>query len=106
MNMMKSRKCFFGLLAASLPVTVMFCLLALPARAQGPASSPTPSSTQSAAPASAGNGAPAAPSIPVDEIIRRFAQHESEFKQARDNYTYSQSVQVEDVAPRQGEYRM
>ena len=109
--MMKSRKSFFRLLAASLAVTPMFCFLALPARGQGPASSSTPSSTPgastpSAAPATAGNGAPAAPAIPVDEIIRRFAQHESEFKQARDNYTYSQSVQVEDVAPRQGEYRM
>src|SRR5437868_634538 len=34
--------------------------------------------------------------IPVEEIIRRFAQHESEFKVARENYTYTQEVSVED----------
>ena len=40
-----------------------------------------------------------APSIPVEEIIRRFAQHESEFKIARENYTYSQTVVVQDGEP-------
>lgn len=45
-------------------------------------------------------------SISNDEIIRQFAQHESDFKIARDNYTYSQSVLVEDVAPNPGEYRV
>lgn len=34
------------------------------------------------------------PPIPVDEIIRRFAAKEAEFKLARDNYTYKQSVHV------------
>jgi hypothetical protein len=33
--------------------------------------------------------------MPVDEIVRRFAARESEFKLARDNYTYSQTVLVE-----------
>jgi hypothetical protein len=33
--------------------------------------------------------------MPVDEIIRRFAQNESQFKIERDNYTYSQTVLVE-----------
>jgi hypothetical protein len=42
----------------------------------------------------------------VDEIIRRFSQHESDFKLARDNYTYTQEVLVEDVAPNHGEYRL
>jgi hypothetical protein len=52
-------------------------------------------------------GAAAAPtSAPVDDIIRQFAQHESDFKLARDNYTYSQEVLVEDVMPNPGEYRM
>jgi len=32
--------------------------------------------------------------VPVDEIIRRFAAQETEFKQARDNYTYKQTVYV------------
>src|SRR5580704_13125384 len=45
-------------------------------------------------------------STPTDEIIRQFAQHESDFKLARANYTYSQEVLVEDVAPNPGEYRL
>ena len=34
--------------------------------------------------------------MPVDEIIRRFAQHESDFKDARGNYTYTQEVLVQE----------
>lgn len=45
-------------------------------------------------------------SISTDDIIRQFAQHESDFKLARDNYTYSQEVLVEDVAPNPGDYRL
>jgi len=49
------------------------------------------------------------PSIPVDEIIKRFAERESEFKLERDNYTYTQSFSIqtidEDNRP-DGEYRM
>jgi hypothetical protein len=54
------------------------------------------------------SGAVAAPptSTPIDTIIREFAQHESDFKIARDNYTYSQDVLVEDVAPNPGEYHL
>jgi len=37
--------------------------------------------------------------MPVDEIVRRFAARESEFKIARDNYTYSQTVLVEASTP-------
>ncbi len=44
--------------------------------------------------------------MPAPDIIRQFAQHESDFKIARDNYTYTQEVLVEDVAPNQGEYRL
>jgi hypothetical protein len=47
-----------------------------------------------------------ASAVPMDEIVRRFAQHESEFKTARDNYTYTQEVLVEDLAPNRGEYRL
>lgn len=43
--------------------------------------------------------------MPVSEIIRRFSQHESDFKTARGNYTYTQEVLVEDLAPNRGEYR-
>ena len=70
------------------------------------------SPAQPASPANASNNAADAPAsaaslpVPVDEIIRRFAQHESDFKLARDNYTYTQEVLVEDVAPNHGEYRL
>jgi len=36
-----------------------------------------------------------APPVPVEEIIRQFAARESEFRRARENYTYRQSVSVE-----------
>lgn len=56
----------------------------------------------------AGTAATSAPATaaPVEEIISKFAQHESDFKLARDNYTYSQEVLVEDVAPNPGEYKL
>jgi hypothetical protein len=34
------------------------------------------------------------PAIPVEEIIQKFAAKETEFKRARDNYTYRQTVRV------------
>ena len=49
------------------------------------------------------------PSIPVDDIIKRFSERESEFKRERDNYTYTQAFSIqtidEDNRP-DGEYRM
>jgi hypothetical protein len=71
-------------------------------------SSPAQSTPAASAPAKAADGQASADSlpIPVGEIIRRFAQHESDFKLARDNYTYTQEVLVEDVAPNHGEYRI
>jgi hypothetical protein len=38
------------------------------------------------------------------DIIQKVAQHESDFKLARDNYTYSQEVKIEEVTPNPGEY--
>lgn len=35
------------------------------------------------------------PPIPVEEIIREFAAKEAEFRRARENYTYRQSVSIE-----------
>ena len=35
------------------------------------------------------------PSIPVDEIIQKFAAREEEFKQERDNFTYTQDFTIE-----------
>ena len=42
---------------------------------------------------------PAQPAIPVDEIIRKFAAKEKEFKLARDNYTFRQTIRVMDMGP-------
>lgn len=49
------------------------------------------------------------PSIPVEQVIQKFSQHESEFKKERDNYTYSQTFVIQTVDPDgspDGEYRM
>src|ERR1051326_8187797 len=40
---------------------------------------------------------PDQPPIPVDEIIRRFAEKEKEFKLARAAYTYRQDVKVQEL---------
>ncbi|HEX4997920.1 MAG TPA: hypothetical protein VFY29_06830 [Terriglobia bacterium] len=47
------------------------------------------------------------PSIPVDEIIRKFAEKEKNFQVARESYTYRQDVRVQELDSRgnvQGEY--
>jgi len=49
------------------------------------------------------------PSIPVDEIIQKFAERETEFKTERDNFTYVQDFTVQTLDNRgqpDGEYRM
>jgi len=53
-------------------------------------------------------GQAAKPPLPVEEIIRRFAAKEAEFKEARDNYTYTQTVRVQEFNERDtpgGEFR-
>src|SRR5579864_9316565 len=37
------------------------------------------------------------PPIPIDEIIRRFAEKEKQFKVARASYTYRQDVKVQEL---------
>ena len=37
------------------------------------------------------------PSIPVDQIIQKFAQREEDFKRERDNFTYSQKVVIQEL---------
>jgi hypothetical protein len=49
------------------------------------------------------------PSVPVDQIIQTFAQHEAEFKTERDNFTYTQEFviqTIDDDSQPDGEYRM
>src|SRR5579862_2058773 len=90
-------------LAVLLSAVLGICATAGTGMARGQAKAPSTTPAAGSAPSGSGQEAPA---IPVDEIIKRFAQHESEFKDARNNYTYSQSVLVEDVAPHQGEFRL
>lgn len=62
---------------------------------------------QPAAPASQAGQAP--PAVPVEEIIRRFAAKEKDFKVARDNYTYRQTVRVQELdddGRTRGEFRL
>ena len=49
------------------------------------------------------------PSVPVDQIIQRFAEHEEEFKEERDNFTYVQSFVIQTIdgsGQPDGEYRL
>jgi len=116
--------CFrrFGLLA--LPIF----LAAFPAasQTQGPLPPPPPTGEAGApAPAitnTAGRTAAASseghseseissqpPARPVEEIIGKFSQHESEFRKERDNYTYSQTFVIQTIdydGNPDGEYRM
>jgi hypothetical protein len=49
------------------------------------------------------------PSVPIDQIIQRFAEREAEFKRERDNYTYTQTFVVQTIdasGQPDGEYRM
>ena len=104
-------------------------ILSLPAMAQdfpGPMASPAKAkSAQASAPSSAPSQDPGpaqrlhspgdnpitneAPSQPVDEIIKRFAEREAEFRLERDNYTYTQSFSIQTIDDDNrpdGEYRM
>src|SRR6266567_315027 len=109
-------------------ITVWTCLAALclfvplSAQQQGPMKSPagTPAPPSDSNPLAGPpaqtapqKGAPAAastepPSIPIEQIIQRFAAREAEFKTERDNYTYTQTfvIQTLDGGRVDGEYRM
>ena len=48
--------------------------------------------------------APDAPPVPADEIIRRFTANEDVMKQAYENYSFSQTVRVQELADPGGEF--
>ena len=89
------------LVSAFVPIT---------AAAQGAMEVPPPSSKAPAqADAAPKNPALGPPTIPIDEIIQKFAAREAEFKIERDNFTYTQTftIQTLDNSGRpDGEYRM
>jgi hypothetical protein len=67
-----------------------------------------PASAQEAPKSAAPAGALGAPTIPIEEIIKRFAARETEFRTERENYTYTQtfSIQTLDSNGRpDGEYK-
>ncbi len=41
---------------------------------------------------------PGAPPVPAEEIIRRLAQHEDEFKRVYDAYSFDQTVRIQELA--------
>lgn len=46
--------------------------------------------------------------LPIEEVIRRFAEKEKEFKTARDNYTFKQDLRIQELSDSDrviGEYR-
>jgi hypothetical protein len=92
-------------LFAFLALIAFYPYLSLSANLQGPAGSP---------PAAAANSATSAatlgpPTIPIDQIIQRFAARETEFKTERDNFTYTQTFSIQTIGPGgqpDGEYKM
>jgi hypothetical protein len=81
-----------------------------PPRDAGPARSPeaTPSSKAEASDQTSGISTEP-PSVPVEQIVQRFAEREAEFKTERDNFTYVQTFLVQtidDDGQPDGEYRM
>jgi hypothetical protein len=90
----------------SLPIALFAALLlSSPLAAQ----QATPPPNAPAASQAASSASDQAPTIPVDQIIQRFAAREAEFKRERDNYTYTQSFVVQTVdssGQPDGEYRM
>jgi hypothetical protein len=83
-----------------------------PRSTNSPAASGTPASpvsTNTAAQETSSHITNAPPPMPVDQIIQKFAEREEQFRKERDNYTYSQSVliqELDDDGQPDGEYRM
>ncbi len=109
------------LIAVILPFASPFFPSLLAAQQEGPLTPPPHASATAGARAvpqppnalpgseSSGGISQAPPSIPVDQIIQRFAEHEAEFKTERNNFTYMQTfiVQtIDDDGRPDGEYRM
>lgn len=86
----------------------------LPGQAGAPVSAPqstpaTAAPAPAASPKSAPTGALDPPSVPIDQIVQKFAAREAEFKTERDNFTYTQTfiIQTLDSGGRpDGEYKM
>lgn len=73
---------------AQLMIVGTLTLGALPLRAQEPAGEPAPAKP---------TAKPAPSATEIQKIIETFAAKEAEFKKARDNYTYHQSIKVQEI---------
>ena len=105
------RRATAGLLIAGLALVIQPAFAAQRSQKdKGKDKDKDPQISQTGAQCAPGTGDPVGAVVPAsistDNMIRQFAQHESDFKLARENYTYSQEVVVEDVAPNPGEYRL
>jgi hypothetical protein len=83
----------FAIVAMTLGIT--------PARtqdAQGPLT-PTPTEEHKVVRLGTEPEPPAPPSLPPDEIIRRFSQKEDEFLAARPNYGYRKTIRIDEFGP-------
>jgi hypothetical protein len=116
----KSRRVRLGILGLAASLVCGFTLMArATAQSAGPIrptqplpAAPKPVSAPAPAPApakqSTGITLPP-PTIPIEQIIQKFAAKESAFKEARGNYTYTQTVTVKDFEPtgeQAGQYHM
>jgi hypothetical protein len=104
-------------LMALLAAAVLVCVPLGFAQERGPLKLPTSpaAAPTEPSPPSAGAKPPAAsistqpPALPVEQIIKEFAQRESEFKKERDNYTYTQTFTIQTIdsdGNPDGEYQM
>ncbi len=93
-------------LSAVLVLSVARLVLPAAAQQQGPIKPPAPAAAPSKGSSAISNELP---SIPVEQIIQRFAERESELRKERENFAYEQSFifQTIDLDGRpDGEYRM
>ncbi len=113
-----------GVATAVLLAVSSMCCRALGAQQQGPLPTPPPNASAPQAKPDAAATTPAQgtappgatstisnqpPTLPVDQIIQRFAAREAEFKKERDNYTYTQTFVIQTIDPdgmADGEYQM
>ena len=81
-----------------------------PQRADAAASAPSAPATPSVARREASSRVTSEPpDMPVDQLIRKFAEREAEFRKERDNFTYTQTVVIQTIDENgqpDGEYRL
>ncbi len=85
------------LLTACGALALIFSAAPLSVRAQGPGPMQPPESTKFPTPPPAAKPEP--PTLPPDEIIRRFAAKEDEMARAIRNYTFQKDLRLQEIGP-------